>query len=306
MTNLKNIILTGATSMIGVALINECIKANIKVTALVRKNSKNLFRIPKNNLIKIIECDLNELSTLNLNETYDVFYHFGWEFTYHQKRNDMESQKINIKYSLDAVDLAKRLDCKKFIGAGSQAEYGLKSEKISPTTPCNPIIAYGKIKYEVSKLTLKKCEEYDIIHVWVRIFSIYGIYENENTMISQTIKKMLKGEIPSFTPSEQEWDYLFSEDAGRAFYLVGLNTNRNTIYCLGSGKTKKLKEYIQIIRESINPNSQVKIGALPYSENQIMYLCADISDLAKDTGFIPKYSFEEGIAITINFLKTTK
>lgn len=301
---MKNVILTGATSMLGVALINECLKANIKVTALVRKNSKNISRIPKNNLIKIIECDLNELSTLNLNETYDVFYHFGWEFTYHQKRNDIESQKINIKYSLDAVDLAKRSCCKKFIGAGSQAEYGLKSERISPTTPCNPIIAYGKIKYEVSKLTLKKCEEYDIKHIWVRIFSVYGIYENENTMISQTIKKMLRGDIPSFTPSEQEWDYLFSKDAGRAFYLVGLKSNRNAIYCLGSGKTKKLKEYIQIIRESINPNSQVKIGELPYSENQIMYLCADISDLTKDTGFIPKYSFEEGIAITINFLKT--
>ena len=300
---MNNIILTGATSMIGVALINECIKSNIKVTALVRKNSKNLNRIPDNDLINIIECNLDELCNLNLNETYDIFYHFGWEYTYHEKRNDFNAQMINIKYSLDAVDLAKRIGCKKFIGAGSQAEYGPKSKKISPTTKCNPVIAYGKIKNKASKLTLEKCEEYGIIHIWVRIFSVYGIYENKNTMISQTIKKLLNGDIPYFTPSEQEWDYLFSKDAGRAFYLIGLYSEKNAIYCLGSGKTKKLKEYIQIIQHSVNPNLPIKIGTLPYSENQVMYLCADISELTRDTGFIPKYSFEEGIKYTIKFIK---
>lgn len=300
---MNKIILTGATSMLGVALINECIKANIHVTALVRKNSKNINRIPNDDLVNILECNLDKLNSLNLNETFDAFYHFGWEFTYHEKRNDIESQKINIKYSLDAVELAKRLNCKKFIGAGSQAEYGPKSEKISPNTPCSPVIAYGKVKNEVSKITLKKCEEYGITHIWVRIFSVYGIYENENTMISQSIRKMLKGEIASYTPSEQEWDYLFSEDAGRAFYLIGLNAENNAIYCLGSGKTKKLKEYINIMRNHINPNLKVKIGDIPYSENQIMYLCADITTLTRDTTFLPKYSFNEGIEKTIEWIK---
>lgn len=292
--------------MMGVALINECIKANVNVTALVRKNSSNLNRIPKHDLINIIECNLDELNNLNLNEKFDVFYHFGWEFTYHEKRNDLESQKVNVKYSLDAVELAKRLGCKKFIGAGSQAEYGPKSEKISPTTECNPVIAYGKIKKEVSESTLKKCKKYDITHIWVRIFSVYGIYENKRTMISQTIHKLLNGEIPQFTKSEQEWDYLFSEDAGRAFFLIGLNSEKNTIYCLGSGKTKRLNEYIKILRDTIDHNLKLDIGKIPYSENQIMYLCADISNLREDTSFIPKYSFNEGIKKTIDWIKNNE
>ena len=303
---MKNIILTGATSMLGVALINECIKSNIKVTALIRENSKNIYRIPENDLIDVVECNLEDLNNLNLNQTFDVFYHFGWEFTYHKKRNDLESQKINIQYSLNAVELANRLGCKKFIGAGSQAEYGIKSEKISPNTPCNPVIAYGKIKNEVSKITLQKCEEYGITHIWVRIFSIYGIYENENTMISQAINKMLNGETPTFTPSEQEWDYLFSEDAGLAFYLIGLKSNKNTVYCLGFGRTKELKEYILTMRDMINPDLKVNIGGIPYSKNQVMYLCADISNLTNDTGFIPQFTFEEGIKKTIDWVKDRK
>lgn len=300
---MDNVIITGATSMMGVALIDQCIKHNIKVTALVRENSNNLYRIPKNDLITIVECNLNDLNNVRLSESFDVFYHFGWEFTYHEKRDDIDSQRINIKYSLDAVELAKRLNCKKFVGAGSQAEYGIKSEKISPNTQCNPISAYGKIKNEVSKITLEKCKEYGIIHIWVRIFSVYGIYENKRTMISQTINKLLNGEVPSFTPAEQEWDFLFSEDAGRAFYLVGKHSDENTIYCLGSGKTRRLHEYITVIRDTINPSISVKIGDIPYSENQVMYLCADISNLTKDTTFVPKYTFEEGIKKTIELFK---
>lgn len=300
---LNNIILTGATSMIGVSLIDECIKHEVKVTALVRKNSKNINRIPKSNLITIVECDLDNLDNVSLNETFDVFYHFGWEYTYHDKRTDLNAQKSNITYSNNAVELAKKLKCKKFIGAGSQAEYGIKSEKISPNTPCNPVIAYGKVKNEVSLLTRKKCDEYNITHVWVRIFSVYGIYENKNTMIQQTINKLLQNKVPSFTPSEQQWDYLYSEDAGRAFYLIGEKTNKSTVYCLGYGKTKKLKDYIIKLRNTINPNLKLNIGAIPYSEKQIMYLCADITNLTEETGFLPKYSFEEGISKTVEWHK---
>lgn len=84
---MKKVIISGATSMIGVALIEECIKNNIYVTALSRKNSPNLIRLPKSKLINIVECDINNLENLkNLcSKDYDVFYHFAWEGTTNQK-----------------------------------------------------------------------------------------------------------------------------------------------------------------------------------------------------------------------------
>lgn len=55
-----------------------------------------------------------------------------------EKRNDLYMQNLNIKYTLDAVELARRLGCNTFIGAGSQAEYGRVDGIISPNTPTNP------------------------------------------------------------------------------------------------------------------------------------------------------------------------
>ena len=37
---MKKIAVTGATSMIGIALIEECVKKNIEVLAIVRKKTK--------------------------------------------------------------------------------------------------------------------------------------------------------------------------------------------------------------------------------------------------------------------------
>jgi nucleoside-diphosphate-sugar epimerase len=303
---MKRIVLTGATSMIGVALIEECIDNEIEVLAITRKNSNNIARIPESKFIKVVECNLNNIKDLNdIADSYDVFYHFAWDYTSKDKRDNARCQDYNIGYTLDAVELAKKLNCNTFIGAGSQAEYGIASDIISPSTPINPESAYGAAKYAAGKLSGLMCRDLEIRHIWTRIFSVYGRYDNEGTMVRYAIEELLKGKKPSFTKSEQKWDYLYSKDAGRAFYLIGQFGIDKSIYCLGSGKVRTLSDYINIINQMVNPNMPVGIGDKDYVNNQVMHLCADISSLTRDTGFQPKYQFEEGIAETIQWLKET-
>lgn len=303
---MKKIIVTGSTGMIGVSLIEESIKNGIEVVAVVRPNTKNIKRLPISPLVKIVECKLNEIYKLEkeLEKKYDTFYHFGWESTGKKDRNNVLIQNQNIQSTLEAIQLAKKLECKTFIGAGSQAEYGrINTLKISSEMNVNPEIAYGICKYSAGKLGEILAKEIGIEYIWTRIFSVYGIYDNEETMVTSTLKKMLRGEKTVFTKSEQMWDYLYSKDAGRAFYLIGKKGKSNSIYNIGSGKSKALKDYIGEMRDEINPELKIGIGELEYSLNQVMNLCADISNLEKDTGFTPKYSFKEGVKETVNWIK---
>lgn len=301
---MKKIVLTGATSMLGVALVNECIRQQTEVLAIVRPNSMNLDRLPESELITIIECDLDKLDTITVDtKKYDVFYHFAWDYTYREKRDNAECQELNIKYTLDAVRLSARLGCDRFIGAGSQAEYGRVSDVMEPDTPVNPDIAYGVGKYAAGKLSAILCRDLQLQHIWTRIFSVYGSYDNEGTMIMYAIKALLAGEKPSFTKSEQDWDYLYCKDAARAFYLIGEKGKAGATYCIGSGKTRKLYEYINVLRNEIDKLLPVGIGEREYASNQVMHLCADIESLKEDTGFEPAYSFERGIEETITWYK---
>ena len=304
---MKGVVITGATSMLGVALIKECLKNQIKVLAIVRRDSTNLYRIPNSKDIKVIECNLDELSEIEgSKESYQVFYHFGWDYTGRQNRNNAALQYLNIKYTLDAVELANRYGCTSFIGAGSQAEYGRVQNVITPDNAVNPEIAYGIAKYAAGKLSLLQCAAIGMQCIWTRIFSVYGPYDNKDTMIMYSIQKLMAHEKHSYTKSEQLWDYLYCDDAERAFYLIGLQGKDKSIYCIGSGKVKHLSEYIDQIRNNIDPKLEVGIGENDYSEQQVMHLCADISNLIADTGFQPLISFEEGIKRTIEWFTMEK
>jgi nucleoside-diphosphate-sugar epimerase len=98
------------------------------------------------------------------------------------------------------------------------------------------------------------------------------------------------------------WDYLYSADAGRAFYLIGVKPIGNRVYCLGSGTSRPLKDFIYIIRDTINPSLPLGIGSLPY-ERKPVSLITDISGLTADTGFKPEITFEQGIKRVVGFLK---
>ena len=300
---MKKVVITGATGMIGISLIKEFVKSNVHVLAIVRPNSANIKYI-KNPIVKIIESDLSNLQEINISEEYDTFYHLGWIVTSLLEIEHVELQVKNITYSIEAIKLAKRLKCHTVIGVGSQAEYGIVSKKISSNTRVDPKTPYGIAKFCSGKITQVLASQLGINHIWTRILSVYGPYDKQDTLVMSSIREMLENhQSPEYTKAEQLWDYLYVKDASRALYLIGEKGKKDSVYCIGSGKSKPLYEYIIEIRNQIDKNILLKLGKKEVSNNKIVNLCADISNLTKDTGFIPEFSFKEGIAQTIKWFK---
>ncbi len=296
---MKRAIITGATGAIGIALIKELIKRNIEVMVICRKDSRRLYRIPEHPLITRKYCSLSELSELqnNTGKTYDAFFHFAWAGTFGPDRNDMHMQNDNVKYALDAVDVAKRFGCEVFLGAGSQAEYGRVGGEnpLQALTPAFPENGYGMAKLCAGEMTRVRAEQLGIRHIWMRILSVYGPYDGEYSLVSCIIRDLENSIPPRCTRGEQEWDYLYSGDAARAFIAAAERGINGKIYPLGSGTHRPLSTYISDIRDVVNPESDIDYGANPYNDKQVMYLCADTSELERDTGWSPTMEFQNGI-----------
>lgn len=303
---MNRIVMTGPTGEIGIALIQECIKKDIEVYAICRPGSARRNRIPEGEQVHVVECSLDTLDQLDVSDipVCDVFYHFGWSGTTGADRNNTHMQMENIRYTLDAVSLAHKLGCQAFVGAGSQAEYGRVEGSLTAATPAFPENGYGIAKLCAGQMSRLECEKQGIRHVWTRILSVYGPYDGEMTMVTATIRKLLAGEKPSLTAGEQQWDYLYAGDAARAMLAVGEKGKDGRIYCIGSGQARPLKEYITEMRDQINPEAALGLGDVPYGERQVMYLCADISELTEDTGFVPQTDFSTGIAATIEWVRS--
>ncbi|SCY10473.1 Nucleoside-diphosphate-sugar epimerase [Lachnospiraceae bacterium XBB2008] len=300
---IKKIIITGATGMIGLALIGKCIEEGTEVLALVNPDSKRMDRIPKHPLVTVRECGLANMHEMmpDTNEGYDVFYHLAWAAPSHSGRMDISPQIDNIRFTVDAVELAAAYGCRRFIGAGSQAEYGRSDAPLRGDTPTNPEIPYGAAKLCAGNLSRIRCEQLGIDHIWTRILSAYGPGDCDYMLIPSLITKLRNGERFPATPGEQRWDYIYSADLADALYAIGERGVSGKVYPIGTGSSRPLKDYMNAVRDAIDPKTEIGYGEVPYSVNQIMRLEADISELTADTGFVPHTSFEDGIRKTIQW-----
>ena len=289
--------MTGATGTLGVSLIKNLIKKNIEVLAILNINSKRIDNVPKSEKVKIIKYDMKDYDKIEntKKEIYDVLYHFAWNGTFGKDRDDKNLQDENIKNSVKAVYLAKRFGCEKIIFAGSQAEYGIKKEKLKVDMKMEPITEYGKAKLITCEKTKKLAKELGIIHIWVRILSLYGPYDGEKTLVMSLIKNLLEKKEFNLTKCEQIWDYLYSDDASDFFIKVAETINDDKIYVIGSDDNRLLKDYVEDIKNVVNKNGKLNYGAIEYKKNQVMFLSTDASEVKKDLDWCKKTEFKEGI-----------
>ncbi|MPM40687.1 GDP-6-deoxy-D-mannose reductase [bioreactor metagenome] len=302
---MKNVLITGATSFIGVHLINECINNNCRVIAVVRPNSEKIIRLPKSNLITIIETDMERIEDLVdkiRHVKVDVFYHLAWDGVRGDCRNDTTLQDKNYMCSINAMDVAKQLGCSRFIGTGSQAEYGTCIGSIDESYPTNPVSEYGKAKLKTYKTLKAIAKENDIKFLWARIFSVYGIYDYEGTLVMSALSKMKKNEAVQLTECTQSWDFIYVEDVARIMYLLSNINCEEGIYNIASGETRKLKDFVIAMKEVSKSTSELHFGAIPYSSEGVISFEPRVDKLKRNLGYTCRTKFEDGIDKILKFI----
>ena len=253
-------VITGASSFIGVALIETLVNKGKTIYAICREHSENLYKIPQHENVHIIYCDLSKLNELEMmiKEHCHIFYHLGWSTV---EKNNLYLQNENVRYTLDGVHVAKKLGCHTFIGAGSQAEYGIANVPLDEDTPTLPVTGYGMAKLCAGQMSKKLCAELEMKHVWARILSVYGKYAHKNTFLNYVINTIANNEIPNLTHCEQIWDFLHVLDCADILYQLSKVGQDGKVYVVGSGDAKTLKYYVEIIRQTINPKGVINFGA---------------------------------------------
>ena len=301
---IKKAIITGASGGPGQALVRKLINEGVEVLLLIRKSSGRAKYLPQSDLVHVVDCDLQRVKDFTPKKAdYDVFFHLGWDYTHPEYRVDPIYQQINITTTLEAVKLAKRAGCSKFIGCGSQAEYGRVEGILTPDTPCKPEMAYGIAKLCANQMAKILCERENIQFNWLRVLSVFGPVDNPYNGFSTVILDGLNGRKTRLTNGEQIWDVLYTGDLAEAFYKISCKGISGKTYTIGSGKLYTLKEELLILAHKLNTEELLMFGEIDYLANQNMYLLADNSELTKDTGWIPQTDLDSSFDKTIAFWK---
>lgn len=296
-------IITGATSFIGNALIDQLSKdEECEIVAIIRPGSIRSKSICITKQVKVIESNLSNLDSLKNSILYgaNVIFHIGWSSDFVNARYNIEGQMINVSYLNKVMLLACHIGCDKVIGIGSQAECGRVNEPISDKTKDNPETAYAIAKCRAYEQGMESALKYHISFYWPRLLSAYGPNDKSKTLVMSCLNAVARREKIALTPCEQTWDFIYVEDVARALILIAKKGKAGKKYSIASGIGRELKDYIMEMADITKCSLLLDgIGKREYSNEQVMYLLGDIKSLWEDTGFTICTSFGDGIVKTI-------
>lgn len=297
---LKNILITGGTGFIGRNLI-EKLKEDYNLIVIGRKeiNESSGYKYYKYDVAK-----LQDIDNVFKNEKIDQVIHLATYYTPFHKEEDISIMiDTNVKGINNILELALLYKVEKVINTGSCFEYGNRNEILKEKDIVKPWNLYATTKILAEDIINYYCKK-GLNAITLRLFPPFGIWDNPNKLIPFVIKSALKNKEIPLTFGEQKWDYTYSKDIAEAYRLALQTTIKgHEIINISNNNPISLKEIVEKIIKYTYSKSKVLFGAVPYRENEIMYLHGDNSKAKEILKWSPKYTFDKALRETIEFFK---
>lgn len=298
-----NVIVTGANGFVGSNTVKYLISQGAHVLALCHDGKAD--HLPSSELIQVLPFSLEDVGAVEHSipqGEYDIFYHFAWKGSAGAMRADTKLQLSNAQWTVEALRMAKRLGCKRFVCAGSIMEHETVAAAFIQGNHPGLGYIYGGGKLIAHVMCMSVAADIGIDLVWPEITNAYGVGELSPRMVNTTIRKCIHGKAPQFTAGTQNYDFVYIDDVARAFYLIGKNGKPFHEYLIGSSTARPLKEFLLEMKQSIAPDLDFIFGDIPFTGTNLPLSVFDCSETEKDTGFKAEISFAEGTKRTRNWL----
>jgi UDP-glucose 4-epimerase len=297
-------LVTGASGHLGSYLTRRLLDCGEEVSVLVRPQS-DLWRLEGVlNRVRLIRADLRNIEHASEEihqQSPETVFHCAWSGVTSDTRNRPEHLILNINSGLRLFQLVQEAGCRCWVGIGSQAEYGRQSEILREDMIPQPDTPYGVAKLCLGKLLQTLCEESNIRYIWLRLLATYGPKDDSRHLLPSVIEKLLERSQPSLTTGEQNWDYLYIEDAVEAIHRAASTPDAQGIYNLASGETHSVREIVCRLRDMIDPLLPLGFGDVPYGPGGAFNIRADVTRLRNSTGWVAQTTLESGLRKTLEW-----
>lgn len=316
MAKCRKVLVTGADGFIGSHLTEELVKRGYEVKAFVFYNSFNtwgwLDSLPVDVMehVEVFCGDIRDsYGVKKAMEGCDAVFHLAAliaiPFSYHSPASYVET---NIMGTLNVLQAAREADIQKVLVTSTSEVYGTAQYvPIDEKHPYQGQSPYSATKIGADRLAESFYRSFNLPVVIVRPFNTYGPRQSARAVIPTIIIQLLSGitqiKLGALEPTR---DFNYVKDTVKGFVEIFISDSTvGEEINIATQNEISIGQLADELIKRINPNAEIVCDEqrLRPQKSEVNRLLGSNKKILELTNWRPQYSFQEGLADTIDFFE---
>lgn len=294
------ILVLGASGFIGTNLIRALLKHRSDVFGTASKlPAWRLTGLPKEHIIEGDLCDPNHIDTILKHFKPKTIINCVAYGAYPFQTDPQKIYQTNV--TMPSVFMEKLCGTSDsiYIHCGSSSEYGDNVDCSDELAIPQPNSHYGAAKLSFSHTLAYFGKKRGMACANLRLYSVYGPFEEPTRLIPTVISKGLDKELAPFVAPQIARDFIYIDDVCKAIVTTALNLSKDKYgesFNIGTGTQTTLGEVANISKRLFSIADEVIPDyTMQGREWDLTHWCANTEKAKKYLGFSSSITFEQGL-----------
>jgi nucleoside-diphosphate-sugar epimerase len=300
-------LVTGAAGFVGANLSRVLVASGETVHVLLRPGTRR-WRVEEiEDRLNVHVADLTDGDAIDrlVDEVRPtVVYHLATHGAYHQQGDAERILRTNVLGLWNLLRACHRVGFELFVNTGSSSEYGRKRFAMREADMLDPDSFYAVAKSAQSLLCHHLGRESGAPIVTLRLFSVYGPYEEPGRLIPTLLMAAIHDKPIDMVSPATARDFVYVDDVVRTYLEIEkLKKLPGEILNLGSGVQSSLADVVAGVQELVEKPLHVHWGCEPPRPWDTDVWVADVSKVRRLIGFRPRVSLQEGLQRSLAWVR---
>jgi nucleoside-diphosphate-sugar epimerase len=305
---MKRAMVTGASGFIGANLARRLLADGHEVHLLVSPNGE-LWRLKGlRGDTQTHPIDLSDADAVNRTVAAiqpDWIFHLAAHGAYSWQSDVRRMIATNLVGTINLVEAAMRGRFESLVNTGSSSEYGFKDHAPSEDEFVDPNSHYAITKLSATHYCRYIAQSRSMRIMTLRLYSVYGPWEDPNRLIPTLIVRGLHNELPRLVDPTVARDYVYIDDVLDAYILAAqhLGPELGSVLNVGSGIQTSVQQAVELACKELGISQQPMWGSMPNRIWDSNVWLADTRKIKSVLGWSPRHSLRDGFRATVEWFR---
>ena len=225
---------------------------------------------------------------------------------YSYERDPQLIYRTNLSFQVALTEQLAMRGVRAFVHAGSSSEYGEGSAAPGEDQASSPNSHYAASKVAAAGVLHYMGKERGLPCVNLRLYSIYGPWEDASRLVPAVVSAGLRGELPPFVDPSISRDFVYVDDAVEAFLDAALRLepeHYGESFNIGTGIGTTIGDVAKLARDRFAIAAEPEF-TMPARDWDTRDWYADPSRAEHAFGWKARTSFADGIEATTEWMRS--